>query len=214
MIVRAIANEVNAAFYSVKGSDVLSKWVGESEQNIASLFYEAKKQPLSIIFIDEVESMFRTRGEDRHNDQRVTEFLQHIDGFSGSSENVLLIGATNRPDDLDYAVMRPGRFSEHIYIPLPSRKSRQLLLRKLLEKVPCDQSIDVDQIAELTKNYSGADLTQLIEKSKEYPLLKYIESNIKSNLKHEDILQALKTVSASTDEKQIEYFEKYNASHN
>ena len=126
MIAKAIACEVGATFYAVKGSDIVSKWVGESEQNINALFEEARKNDLSIIFIDEIDSLLGKRGVDNHNDKRVNEFLQQIDGFSSDSSRLLLLGATNRPWDLDSAAMRSGRFSEKIYVPLPDKKAREL----------------------------------------------------------------------------------------
>ena len=119
MIAKAIANEVGAKFFAVKGSDIVSKWVGESEKNINTLFETARKADLAIIFIDEMDSLFAQRGNDSHNDKRVNEFLQQIDGFIGQAQNILLLGATNRPWDIDSAAVRSGRFSEKIYVPLP-----------------------------------------------------------------------------------------------
>ena len=110
MIAKAIACEVGAKFYAIKSSDIVSKWVGDSEKNIASLFEEANKQERAIIFIDEMDSLFKKRGEDPNNDKRVNEFLQQIDGFASKNENLLVLGATNRPWDIDDAAKRSGRF--------------------------------------------------------------------------------------------------------
>ena len=130
MIAKAIANEVGAKFYAVKGSDIVSKWVGESEKNINSLFEEANKQDRAIIFIDEMDSLIGKRGLDTHNDKRVNEFLQQIDGFAGRNPNLLLLGATNRPWDIDSAAMRSGRFSQKIYLPLPDAPARKFMIEK------------------------------------------------------------------------------------
>ena len=138
MIAKAIANEVNAKFYAIKGSDIVSKWVGESEKNISSLFAQAQNDDLAIIFIDEMDSLLAKRGKngDSHNDKRVNEFLQNIDGFASKTSNLLLLGATNRPWDIDSAAMRSGRFSQKIYVPLPDAPARKFLFCKFLKTYP------------------------------------------------------------------------------
>ena len=141
MIAKAIAGEVGANFFAVKGSDIMSKWVGESEKNINSLFETAKQYDMSIIFIDEMDSLFGERGRDTHNDKRVNEFLQQIDGFASKSGNILLLGATNRPWDVDSAAVRSGRFSEKIYVSLPDAKARRYLFRKNFGNGPFKKDI-------------------------------------------------------------------------
>lgn len=103
---------------------------GRQRKNINSLFEEANKQDRAIIFIDEMDGLFGRRGVDTHNDKRVNEFLQQIDGFSGKNPNLLLLGATNRPWDIDTAAMRSGRFSQKIYLPLPDAKARKFMIEK------------------------------------------------------------------------------------
>ena len=160
MIAKAIACEVGAKFYNVKGSDVVSKWVGESEKNINALFEEANKQDRAIIFIDEMDSLLGKRGVDTHNDKRVNEFLQQMDGFTGKNPNLLLLGATNRPWDIDSAVLRSGRFSQKIYIPLPDAKARKFMIEKSMKNVPVVKDFDVDKIVAQTEMFSGADIAR------------------------------------------------------
>lgn len=175
MIAKAIACEVGAVFYAVKGSDIMSKYVGESEKNINSLFETARKNELSIIFIDEIDSILKKRGEDAHNDKRVNEFLQQIDGFASNSTNLLLLGATNRPWDIDSAAMRSGRFSEKIYVPLPDFEARKYMFKKNLRDVPMSMDVDFDELAKRTEMYSGADISEICDYAKILPIKQSIK---------------------------------------
>lgn len=209
MIAKAIAHEVGATFYAIKGSDIVSKWVGESERNINSLFETARKQKLSIIFIDEMDSLFGQRGNDTHNDKRVNEFLQQIDGFAGKSPNLLILGATNRPWDVDGAAVRSGRFSQKIYVPLPDFKAREYLFKLYLKKTPLAPDVDFKELARLTENYSGADISEVCDRAKEGPLNEYIKTNQLVEISRADIDKALKEVVPMVDKKEIAKFEEY-----
>lgn len=209
MIAKAIANEVGAKFYAVKGSDIVSKWVGESEKNIDSLFETARNDDRAIIFIDEMDSLFGQRGIDTHNDKRVNEFLQQIDGFVGKNPNLLLLGATNRPWDVDGAAVRSGRFSEKIYITLPDAKAREYLFRKQLENLPVDKDVDISVLVAATENYSGADIAEICDLAKEEPLEKYIRTDVKENIKMENLLEAIAKVNPTVDLRQLARFEEF-----
>ena len=209
MIAKAIAGEVGATFFAVKGSDIMSKWVGESEKNISSLFEAARKEPMAIIFIDEMDSLFGARGRDTHNDKRVNEFLQQIDGFASKAENLLLLGATNRPWDVDSAAVRSGRFSEKIYVTLPDDKAREFLLRKYLGNAPLDKDINWEMLVKFTKGYSGADIAEVCDKAKEEPLNKYIETNQEVPVSMINVLEAIKKVKPTVKEKDIKVFDDY-----
>ncbi len=210
MIAKAIANEVGAKFYAVKGSDIVSKWVGESEKNINSLFEEANKQDRAIIFIDEMDNLLGTRGVDTHNDKRVNEFLQQIDGFAGRNQNLLLLGATNRPWDIDSAATRSGRFSEKIYLPLPDAAARKFMIEKNMKNVPVSKDFDIDKIVEQTEDYSGADIEELCDRAKDEPLLKAIATDSVVDVTNEDFDRVLEKMPPSVTPKEIERFEKYN----
>ena len=210
MIAKAIANEVGAKFYAVKGSDIVSKWVGDSEKNINSLFEEANKQDRAIIFIDEMDNLLGRRGVDTHNDKRVNEFLQQIDGFSGRNPNLLLLGATNRPWDIDSAAMRSGRFSQKIYLPLPDAPARKFMLEKNMKGVPAADDFDIDKIVAQTENYSGADIEELCDRAKDDPLLEAIATDSIVKVTNEDFDKVLKIFPPSVTPKEIEKFERYN----
>lgn len=210
MIAKAIANEVGAKFYAVKGSDIVSKWVGDSEKNINSLFEEANKQDRAIIFIDEMDNLLGTRGVDTHNDKRVNEFLQQIDGFAGRNPNLLLLGATNRPWDIDSAAMRSGRFSQKIYLPLPDAPARKFMLEKNMKGVPVSDDFDIDKIVEDTENYSGADIEELCDRAKDEPLLKAIATDSIVKVTNKDFDDILAVMPPSVTPKEIERFDAYN----
>lgn len=210
MIAKAIANEVGAKFYAVKGSDIVSKWVGDSEKNINSLFQEANKQDRAIIFIDEMDSLIGRRGLDTHNDKRVNEFLQQIDGFAGRNPNLLLLGATNRPWDIDSAAMRSGRFSQKIYLPLPDAPARKFMIEKNMKGVPVAKDFDIDRIVKQTEMYSGADIEELCDRAKDEPLLKAIATDSVILVTNKDFDDVLEKMPPSVTEKELKQFEEYN----
>ena len=210
MIAKAIANEVKAKFYAVKGSDIVSKWVGESEKNINALFEEANKQDKAIIFIDEMDSLLGKRGVDTHNDKRVNEFLQQMDGFAGKNPNLLLLGATNRPWDIDTAATRSGRFSQKIYIPLPDADARKFMITKSMTGVPVAKDFDIDKIVKQTEMYSGADLEELCDRAKDEPLLKAIETDKIIEVTNKNFDDVLSVFPPSVTESELKKFEEYN----
>lgn len=210
MIAKAIANEVGAKFYAVKGSDIVSKWVGDSEKNINSLFEEANKQDRAIIFIDEMDSLIGKRGVDTHNDKRVNEFLQQIDGFAGRNPNLLLLGATNRPWDIDSAAMRSGRFSQKIYLPLPDAPARKFMIEKNMKGVPVAPDFDIDKIVAETEMYSGADLDELCDRAKDEPLLKAIATDSIILVANQDFDNVLEKMPPSVTKSELKLFDDYN----
>lgn len=209
MIAKAIACEVGATFFAVKGSDIVSKWVGDSEKNINSLFETARKEKLAIIFIDEMDSLIGKRGVDTHNDKRVNEFLQQMDGFVGKNPNLLLLGATNRPWDIDGAAMRSGRFSQKIYVPLPDAKARKFLFEKALKGVPLDADVSIDALVEQSEGYSGADIEELCDRAKEIPVYKSIRTDKTVNITTKDFANAFSQVPPTVGAAEVQAFEKY-----
>ncbi len=210
MIAKAAAHEAGAVFYAVKCSDIVSKWVGESEKNIAALFDTARKHDRAIIFFDELDSLFFKRGKDVHNDRRVNELLQQIDGFSSKSSGLMVLGATNNPWAVDDAAMRPGRFSQKIYIPLPDSEAREAMIRAKLKNTKTDGAIDVAKITAATDGFSGADITELIDRATDAPLRRSLKSGTVCGLTAEDIDEALDSVKPSVDEATVARFEQYD----
>ena len=210
MLARATANEAKAAFYAVKCSDIVSKWVGESERNIAALFDAARKNDRAIIFFDELDSLFFKRGQDVHNDRRVNELLQQIDGFSGGGAGLTVLGATNNPWAVDEAAMRPGRFSQKIYIPLPDEAARRAMLAAKLKNTKVDGEMDLDYVAARTDGFSGADISELIDRATDAPLLRSMGASEVSGLNMLDMQTALESVKPSVEKSTLEKFARFN----
>ena len=212
---KAIANEANASFFYVKASDILDKYVGESEKKIASLFKSISTEARSVLFVDDMDSLFMKRGIDHHNDERVNEFLQQMDGFNSTKGQVMLLGATNRPWALDSAITRPGRFSRQVYIGLPNHEARIYLIKKYLEGAPVEDSFDYNDIASKTEHYSGADIRELCEQAKVFPLMNFIEEEKSKkdkkviNISNEDFINALSYVPSSINLNELAQFEDY-----
>ncbi|HEY8668184.1 MAG TPA: ATP-binding protein [Tepidisphaeraceae bacterium] len=175
MLARATAGEIDATFFRVSSADVLSKWVGEAEQNIKKLFDAAAAEPRSIIFIDEIESLVPARRDEGSSVMQrvVPQILQGMEGFDKKS-SVLFMGATNVPWQLDPAVIRPGRFDEKVYIPLPDLPARRRMLEIYLSHRPVADTVNFEQLAERLEGYSGADVKYLCDRAATIPFLRAV----------------------------------------
>jgi transitional endoplasmic reticulum ATPase len=162
-IAKVLAAEAGCSFYPVTGADVTSMWLGESERSIARLFDRARENRPSIIFFDEIDAIAGTRGEWGGYDRQINQLLAEIDGVSGQ-KGVLVVGATNRPDQLDPALLRGGRLSRRIEIPLPDRDARLTLLRLFTATMPLG-GVDLEALARQTDGLSGADLKALCQQA-------------------------------------------------
>jgi transitional endoplasmic reticulum ATPase len=163
MLARATAQECNASFHAVEISEILSRWVGESEKRMKQIFENARRQAPAILFFDEVEALARKRSFNESNiDSMVSVFLSEFDGLNGNNEGVLVLAATNVPWSVDAAFRRPGRFDRTLFVPPPDREARAAILRKHLVAVPQVSSLDVVTIADQTAGFSGADLAELV----------------------------------------------------
>jgi transitional endoplasmic reticulum ATPase len=165
LLAKAIANECGANFISIKGPELLTQWFGESEANVRELFDKARAASPCILMFDEMDSIAKTRGSgggggSEAGDRVINQILTEIDGV-GARKNVFVIGATNRPDILDPAVIRPGRLDQLIYIPLPDLKSRVAIFKAQLRKAPVDPTVDIEVLARSTHGFSGADIAEI-----------------------------------------------------
>ena len=164
LMAKASANESEANFISVKGPELLSKWVGESEKGIREIFRKARQAAPCIIFFDELDAITPARGGsfgDSHVTERViSQFLTELDGLEILT-NVVVIGATNRPDIIDPALLRPGRFDRILYVPPPDRDSRLQIIKIHTKKKHLAEDVNIDQLADDTDGYTGADIASL-----------------------------------------------------
>jgi transitional endoplasmic reticulum ATPase len=164
LLAKAVATEGEMNFISIKGPEIFSKWVGESEKAIREIFRKGRMAAPSVIFIDEVDSIIPRRGAG-YSDSGVTsrvisQLLTEMDGLE-SLQNVMVIAATNRPDILDPAMLRPGRFDRLIYVPAPDEDSRLEILKIYTKEMPLADDVDLNSLARETKGYSGADIASL-----------------------------------------------------
>ena len=218
LIAEAIAHETGASFFPVKCSDLGSKWFGETEQNIRDVFEAAREAKNAVIFFDEIEAYASNRRENSAMERSIPEFLAQMQGVGESSnqERILIIGATNKPWRLDGAFLRPGRFDDKIYVPLPDEKARRKIIDDRVLGVPMEEGIDFETLAKITDGYNGADMDYLCEKAKEFALHRVIQDkDTNETLTKADFALAIECVKSSVldvDIKEMELWIKNNRS--
>ena len=189
LLAKAIANECQANFISIKGPELLTMWFGESEANVRDIFDKARSAAPCVLFFDELDSIAKSRGGSGGDaggasDRVINQILTEMDGM-GSKKNVFIIGATNRPDIIDSAILRPGRLDQLLYIPLPDEGSRTSILKANLRKTPVSKRVDIKFLAKITKGFSGADLTEICQRACKLAIRENIEGEIKRTKERE-----------------------------
>lgn len=169
LLAKAIAGEAKVPFFTISGSDFVEMFVGVGASRVRDMFDQAKKQAPCIIFIDELDAVGRHRGAGLggghdEREQTLNQMLVEMDGFEGT-EGIIVIAATNRPDVLDPALLRPGRFDRQVVVPLPDIRGREQILKVHMRKVPLDDNVDASVIARGTPGFSGADLANLVNEA-------------------------------------------------
>jgi transitional endoplasmic reticulum ATPase len=192
LLARAVASESEANFISIKGPEIFSKWVGESEKAIREIFRKSRMASPAIIFLDEVDSIVPKRGAG-YSDSGVTErvisqLLTEMDGLI-TLQNVVVIAATNRPDILDPALIRPGRFDRLIYVPAPDAESRLAIIEIYTEDMPLDKDVDLMLLQRNTKGYSGADIRAMCSEAAMNALRRRVKT-----VSMDDFKKAMETV--------------------
>ncbi|WP_420606159.1 CDC48 family AAA ATPase [Novosphingopyxis sp.] len=207
LLAKAAARESQANFIATKSSDLLSKWYGESEQQIAKLFARARQVAPTVIFIDEIDSLVPARGgnggEPQVTERVVNTILSEMDGLE-ELQSVVVIGATNRPTLVDPALLRPGRFDELVYVSVPDKDGRRRILAIHTAKMPLGSDVDLDEIAGRTERFTGADLEDLVRRAGLFALRE--GGNDVSEVSMSQFSQALNASRASvTEEMEEEY---------
>ncbi|MCD6235644.1 MAG: CDC48 family AAA ATPase, partial [Thaumarchaeota archaeon] len=208
LLAKAVATEAEANFISVKGPEIFNKWVGESEKAIREIFRKARQAAPCVIFFDEIESIV-TRKEFIEDSSgvanRVTsQLLAEIDGIEELTD-VIVLGATNRPDLLDPAILRPGRFDRVIYVPPPDEKSRYQILRIYTKKMPLAPDVSLRELAARTEWYSGADLAALCREAAINALRRNLDAEY---VTMEDFEEALRTVKPSISPQLVKDYQR------
>ncbi|KNZ56827.1 cell division cycle protein 48 [Puccinia sorghi] len=182
LLAKAIANECQANFISIKGPELLTMWFGESEANVRDVFDKARAAAPCVMFFDELDSIAKARGGSSGDaggagDRVLNQILTEMDGMN-AKKNVFVIGATNRPDQIDPALLRPGRLDQLIYIPLPDETSRESILKAALKKSPLSPSINLRFLAQSTHGFSGADLTEICQRAAKLAIRESIDKDM------------------------------------
>lgn len=192
LIAKATANEAGANFIQVKSSDLKSKFVGETEKNIAELFESAREKQPTIIFFDEFESLGGDRTDaPAHDKSAVAQLLTEMDGMDAKDQQILLLAATNEPWSVDPALRREGRFGVNLYIPPPDVEARREILQLHLANRPTAE-IDYEELAKLTEGFSGADLKSVCEMATDIPLKESLNSGKRRLIAQSDLKTAVK----------------------
>lgn len=187
LLAKAVANETQANFISIKGPELLTMWFGESEANVRDTFAKARAAAPCVLFFDELDSIAQQRGGSSGDaggagDRVMNQLLTEMDGV-GAKKNVFIIGATNRPDIIDPALMRPGRLDQLIYIPMPDFESRLSILKATLRKSPLNKDVDLSYLASQTEKFTGADLTEICQRAAKIA----IRENIARDMEREQV---------------------------
>ncbi|NYZ78864.1 AAA family ATPase [Candidatus Micrarchaeota archaeon] len=211
MIMRALSREMRIGFYYVKCSDLLSEWYGESERNVSELFRIARSSAPCVLFFDEIDSIGRKREKYSSDDvapRLMALFLTELDGFK-SAKNVIIVGATNVPEELDKALLRPGRFDKIIYMPLPDKEGRKLIFKIHTKNFPLSDDVDFDKLAEKTERYSGADIQNICMESARKVAKIASETNEVIPVSMEQFISVLGTVKPSVSISDLQDYEKF-----
>lgn len=209
LVARAVSNESKANFISIKGPELLNKYVGESEKAVRQLFKRAKSSAPCVIFFDELDSLVPKRGSDGNNSSErvVNQLLTEMDGLEDRN-GVFVIAATNRPDIIDPAMLRPGRLDKLLYVPLPTKDDRHSILKTLTKSLPLAEDVELRLIAhsDSSEGYSGADLSALVREAQLSALRAAMSKDPEGsddNIKifNKDFMSALKTVFPSVSRK-------------
>jgi len=208
MLAKAVANESDANFITVKGSALLSKWYGESEKRVEEIFRRAKQVAPAIIFLDELDALVPVRGgalgEPHATERIVNQLLSEMDGLE-ELHGVVVIGATNRPDIIDPALLRPGRFDELIMVPVPDIESRRKILEVHLQKMPLSGDVDTEELVRLTDQFTGADIAALVRKAGRLALRRSMEAK---EVSQNDFLDAIEDTGPSVTPDTQKYYAK------
>jgi transitional endoplasmic reticulum ATPase len=212
MFAKAIACELDATMFVISPAQIMSKWVGEAEQNVKKLFDAAKSEPKAVIFMDEVEALVpKRRGQQSTVMQRVVpQILQELEGFDRKAGRALLfVGATNEPWQLDTAMMRPGRLDTRVYIPLPDAAARFKLFEIHLGQRPIEADVDFAKLAEVSAGYSGADIKAICGRSASRPFLESVQTGNSRNISMADVVASIEEIAPSVSPRDCQKYEQW-----
>jgi transitional endoplasmic reticulum ATPase len=200
LLVRAVAGELGLPFFVIKSSEMLSQYYGQSEKQLAELFADARSQPNgAVVFLDEIDALGAKRTEQMNEASRrvLNQLLQELDGVDGRSAKLVFFAATNEPWLLDAALLRPPRFCERCYVPLPDAPARKVLFEIGLRNCPVDKDVIPERLAYLSEGLSGADIANICERAKLIPFCESIRTGQDRSLSRQDFDEAMKNAQPS-----------------
>ncbi len=214
MLMRALAKELGYNFVEVRCSQILSQWYGESEKNVKEVFDNARKNAPTVLFFDEIDSVAKKRttmgeGLDSVGPRVLTTMLQEMDGGAKSDKPVIVIGATNLPNELDPAILRPGRLDKIIYMHLPDPEARRGIFKVAMRKMQIAPDVNVDELVRKTDRFSGADIKNIVEEAKNMTAREALAQNkiIPTNMSH--FMNVIAGVKPSTGLAQMDMYEQF-----
>ena len=212
LLMKALAKELDVGFYYVKCSDLLSEWYGESEKNVAEVFKIARTKAPCVLFFDEIDSIGKNRNSYTSDDvapRIMSVMLEELDGFKDAKKTVITIGATNMPDQLDPALMRPGRFDKVIYMPLPDVVARAAIFKVHLAKLPRESDIDYAKLAQMTERFSGADIKNICTEASRLAAREAVAGGVVVNVSMKHIMATIKKMKPSVSLDSLENYNKF-----
>ena len=211
MLMRAIANDIHAGFFLVKSPDLISAYPGDTEKRLNAIFNIASKNAPCILFFDEIDAIARSRskpGADETHRYVLSELLVHMDGFQ-KLRSVVVVGATNTPDSLDPAILRPGRFDKAIYMPVPDLNGRKEIFKIYLKRLPASRSINVEELAKMTERFSGADIKSICDNVAQEVAQEAADRHKVLEISQEDFVSYIRSSKPSASLAQLKMYEKF-----
>lgn len=212
MLGKAVAGVLECPFYYASGADLRSKWYGESEQRLSRLIRAAQAQPMAVLFLDEVEALLPKRRDDGSSgadNRMVTQFLAEVGGFRDAKNVLLILGATNKPWEIDDAVFRTGRFDEKIYIGPPDASARVGIFNKHIGDAACDEAVDAVALAAAMEGFSGSDMAAMVHTAKRLALGRAVLEDGDPVLMAGDFEESRRRVPNSITDAMLAEFERF-----
>ena len=216
MLARAVASEIDAKFYSIKSTDIRGCYVGESEKRMRALFETARRDRRAVIFFDDFDSLGRERGNSGEPWQSdlINELLVQMQGLERHADGLMVLAATNRPWEIDSALMRSGRFSTHIHVGLPDAEARGFIVRHRMDEVPHSDSLDYDTIVRRTEGYNAADVEEVCNAAKIHRISLVDAGDGEDHITNGDFAYALTKVRSSVSRRDLEDLDRYRRTGN
>ena len=212
MFGKAIAHEIEAPFFYASGAQIRSKWHGESEQKLSRLLHAAQSRPVAVLFLDEVDGLLprRTAESSAVDNRLVTQFLSDVGGFKDSPNTLLILGATNKPWEIDEAVFRTGRFDEKLHIGVPDAAARLGMLKRSFKTAPLAPDVDLPAWAARLENYSGSDVVGLARKACQIAFRRSIDESADPVVLAADLESAVRAIPSSITESLLKQYEEFD----